>query len=130
MFSLVYRIYFGILTHIYSLLLLIMQYEGKIVKILPLETIGQNNTEKRTVILEENRESEYKGGLAFDLWWDKLSMLEGYNEGDIVTVSLNARVREYNGKRYNSISAWKIEKNTPQNGEEFVPPATHDDLPF
>lgn len=86
-----------------------MQYEGTIVKILPLETVGQNNTEKRTIILEENRESEYKGGIAFDLWGEKIAMIEGHNEGDTVTVSLNSRVREYNGRRYNSISAWKIE---------------------
>ena len=111
-----------------------MQYEGKIVKILPLEQIGQNNTDKRTVILEENRDSEYKGGIAFDLWGEKISMIDSYNEGDTVNVSLNSKVKEYNGRRYNSISAWKIEGTSSAEsgwGEPFVPPSTDDEgLPF
>ena len=104
-----------------------MNYEGKIVKILPLEQVGQNNTDKRTVILEENRESEYKGGIAFDLWGDKITMIDSFNEGDIVSVSLNARVREYNGKWYNSISAWRIEA---LGGGGAAPAQEEDDLPF
>ena len=105
-----------------------MQYEGKIVQILPIEKVGQNQTEKRTVILEENRESEYKGGIAFDLWGEKMTIIDGHNVNDIVTVSLNSRVREYNGKWYNSISAWKIEGNG--GAEEGFAPAETDDLPF
>ncbi len=86
-----------------------MQYEGKIVQILPVEQIGQNNIDKRTVILEENRDSEYKGGIAFDLRGEKITMIDGHTPGSTITAFLNVKVREYNGKRYNSISAWKIE---------------------
>jgi len=106
-----------------------MQYEGKIIKILPVEKVGKNQTEKRTVILEENRDSEYKGGIAFDLWGEKMSMIEGHNEWETITAHLNARAREYNGKWYNSISAWKIEGVSSAEAEWFVP-AENDDLPF
>ena len=108
----------------------------KIVKILPLEQVGQNNTDKRTFILEENRDTQYKGGLAIDLRGEKIAMLDAHNEWDIVNVSLNAKVREYNGKRYNSVSAWKIEGVAAEtsgwtDSEPFVPPSTDDEgLPF
>lgn len=98
-----------------------MQYEWKIIKILPVEQVGSNNTEKRTVIIEETRESEYKGWIAFDLWTDKMGMIEDYSEWDVIIAHLNPKVREYNGKWYNSISAWKIEGASSSDDTSFVP---------
>lgn len=112
-----------------------MQYEWKIVKILPIEQVGQNNTDKCSIVLEENRDSEYKGWLVFDLWGEKTSLIDGYAEWDIIIASLNSRAREYNGRWYNSLSAWKIEwtpsSNASAHAESAAPvAAVDDDLPF
>jgi hypothetical protein len=37
-----------------------MQYEGKIIYIGDVETVGQNALQKRTVVLEEHSDKEYK----------------------------------------------------------------------
>lgn len=107
-----------------------MQYEGIITHILDVEQIGANNTDKRTVILEENSDREYKGGLAFDLRWEKVSLIDAYKVGDIIKVSLNTKVREYNGRRYNSISAWKLEGNGSADVAAPAEKEEDDDLPF
>lgn len=107
-----------------------MQYEGIITHILDVEQIGANNTNKRTVILEENSDREYKGGLAFDLWGEKVSLIDTYKVGDVINVSLNVKVREYNGRRYNSISARKIEGNGSADAAAPAKEEGDDDLPF
>lgn len=45
---------------------------------------------------------------------------------DEITVHLNSRSREYNGRYYNSISAWRIEKAAAG----APAPAEDEDLPF
>jgi hypothetical protein len=56
-----------------------MQYEGTITHIGEVETIGQNALQKRTVVLEEITEREYKGGIAFDLIKDKVTLINPFS---------------------------------------------------
>ena len=120
-----------------------MKYEGVITHITDIEKIWENQIEKRTVVLEENSDREYKGWLVFDLWGEKVALIDPYKVGDVVTVSLNTKTREYNGRRYNSISAWRIEGNASGNANANTPANTgsadastkkaddgDDDLPF
>ena len=44
-----------------------------------------------------------------DLLGDKTELIKQYKVGDHVKVFLNYRAREYDGRRFNSIGAWKIE---------------------
>lgn len=100
--------------------------EGKIVHIGQEEQVGKNNLRKRSFVVEEAGDKEYKSSLAIDLLKDRVEMLDGYNVGDVVKVSVNFRANEYNGKYFNSISAWRIEKS---DGTSAAPEAD-DDLPF
>ena len=87
-----------------------MEYTWKIIKIWAIETVGKNAIEKRTVVLEEVNDKDYKGGIAFDLIKDKTKLIDWYKVGDVVTVSLNFKTNYYEVKDtyYNSITAWKI----------------------
>lgn len=89
-----------------------MNYEGKVLQLLAVETINiwWNDRQKQTLVLEENRDSEYKWGIAVDFWWDKLNLLTDIQIWDIVVVSMNSRARENNWRWYNSITWWKVEK--------------------
>lgn len=104
-----------------------MQYEGKIIFIGDVETVWQHNLQKRTVVLEEVTEREYKWGIAFDLFKDKTSLIDEFHVGDIIKVSLNLRANysEKTDRYYNSISAWRIE---PVEGGPVDP--QEEDLPF
>ncbi len=88
-----------------------MIFEGIITQLLAKETIstGWWDREKRTFVIEEISDREYKGSIAVDVRGEKVMILDQFSVGTAVSVSMNSRAREYNGKRYNSISAWKIE---------------------
>ena len=109
-----------------------MEFTGKIIYKWAPETFGENSTQKLYVVLEEVTDREFKSSIAIEFYNDKIQLIEQYNQGDVVKAFLNPRAREYNGRRYNGISCWKLEG---QNGSTVSSaptsaPANTDDLPF
>ena len=104
-----------------------MEFVGKIIFKGTKEMVGQNGTEKLTVVLEEISDREYKSSIAVEFYKDKIGLIEQHNEGAVVKAYLNPRAREYNGRRYNSIACWKLEM---VSGSDTAPAAGNDDLPF
>jgi len=102
-----------------------MNYEGKIVNILAVETIATwwGDRQKQTIVLEENRDSEYKWWIVIDFRWEKVSLIAELKVGDLVNVWLNSKAREYNGRWYNAITGRKIEKLWWGDSWPVVPPA-------
>ncbi len=96
-----------------------MTYEWKIIYIWDVETVGSNWLKKRTVVLEELNDREFKGSLAFDLMKDKTSYIDKYSIGDVVTVHLNlkANFSDKSGRYYQSISGWRIEGDSTKKIE-------------
>ena len=56
-----------------------------------------------------------------DLLGEKTELIKQYKVGDHVKVFLNYRAREYDGRRFNSIGAWKIEwgEGSSTGGDEL-----------
>ena len=52
---------------------------------------------------------------------DKVSELDRFNEGDRLKVSFNIRAREYNGRWYNDLRAWRISSAQPQGQAAQAP---------
>ena len=71
-----------------------MQYTGTVKVIGPKEEVGANALVKQTMVLEENTDREFKGGLAVDFFKEKTELLDGVKVGDMVTAYLNTRVNE------------------------------------
>ena len=113
-----------------------MNYEGKIIKLLPEETVGKNNLRKRTIVLEEINDREWKGWLVVDFFNDKIDLLNWFKEGDHVNVGINTRANEYNWRRFNGVSGWKVDaiasNSWPTTPEAASVPTEQysDDLPF
>ncbi len=81
---------------------------------------------------------------------DKTDLLNSYNVGQDVKISINVRGREWTNpqgevKYFNSIQGWRIENLQPEQGSGNMPPVPpaeafapadnlneeeHDDLPF
>ncbi len=84
--------------------------------------------------------AQYNPEICFQLFGDeKIAMLEHYNIGDQVEVSFNLSSREWNGRYFHNVDAWRIEKIGEENIENehleeppvFDAPASEeDDLPF
>lgn len=89
-----------------------MNYIWKIINIGEIQAVGQNWLQKRTVVLEEATDKDYKGGIAFDLIKDKVNLIDKFKVWDTVDVSLNFRTNysEKTKNYYNSINAWSIKK--------------------
>ena len=122
-----------------------MILKGKIQRILPMQSGTSKNNgkewQKVEFIVEENKES-YPDIVCITAFNDKVSELVGYNAGDEVEVDFSCRCNEYNGRVYNSLNLFKIEKvgvpqqqapqpmQQPQAQASIPLPIPGDDLPF
>lgn len=119
---------------------------GKILQIMN-ETSGQsrsgNNWVKQEFIIETY--DKFPRKVLISVMGEKVQDLKKFKPGEEIKASLNIESREYNGRWYTDVRAWKLEGGTgaaPSSGngggQEFYPdkeasfspdPAT-DDLPF
>ena len=117
--------------------------KGKIEQILKPESgVSKAGKEwsKQEFVIET--EDQYPKKVCFTLFGDKVSLVNGLAAGQEVEVSFNLESREYNGRWFHNINAWKIEgaasNNIPEPPPEFraedVPPEpaedSANDLPF
>jgi hypothetical protein len=102
-----------------------MVIEGKIIFISEETIVGQKQLPKISFVIEENSDREFKNSLMIDMLGEKTDLIKSFKVGDAVRVSLNYRAREYDGRRFNSIGAWKIES---LGGNSAAP--ADDELPF
>lgn len=117
-----------------------MEIKGKIIKELPLQTgMGKKGQwRKQEYVLQTD--GQYPKSICFSVWGDKIDTLN-LGVGDEATISVELESREYNGKWYTEVRAWKVEdhKNAaPRKPREAVKPSeldkhmesTNDELPF
>ena len=87
-----------------------MEIKGKIIEVLPEKSGQSANGEwrKQEYVLET--ESNYPKKICFMAWGDKI---EEFNlrQGDTVEVSVDLESREYNGRWYTDVKAWKVSKD-------------------
>lgn len=87
-----------------------MELTGKIIDILP-EQKGESSREpwrKQEFILET--EGEYPKKVCFMAWGDKIDEFK-IKTNETVVASINLESREYNGRWYTDVKAWKITRN-------------------
>jgi hypothetical protein len=104
-----------------------MNFEWIITMIGNEETVWQNNLRKITFVIEEESDREFKWSIAVDIFGDRVDMMKDFKVWDKVNAALNSRAREYNGRRFNSISAWRLEK---ANWSSSSNSNNDNDLPF
>jgi hypothetical protein len=84
-----------------------MQITGKLVQVLPLQSgEGKNGTwKKQDVIIETG--GNYPKKVCISFWGDKIdeSKLQSGNE---LTIDFDIESREFNGKWYTDVKAWKV----------------------
>lgn len=86
-----------------------MQIKGRIIKVMPVTSgvsKAGNEWVKAEYILETH--SEFPKKVHFDIFGEKAKTYV-LKEGDNVTISADIESREYNGKWYTSVHAWKAE---------------------
>lgn len=114
-----------------------MEITGTVLSLLPLQTgAGKNGTWKKQEFILETP-GQYPKKVCLSLWGEKVDETR-LNVGEKITASINIESREYNGRWYTDVRAWKIAKGSgggndaPPIDSSFTPDASSgsDDLPF
>ena len=120
-----------------------MDISGKIIQFLQLQTgQGKNGTWKKQEFILETGD-QYPKKVCIAVWGDKIDM-GSFKTGDLVDVSFDVESREYNGRWYTDVKAWKMGKKgsggaAPDSNSSYndvqgttfqASSAGDDDLPF
>ena len=124
-----------------------MQLIAKLIQILPLQSgMGKNGEWKKQDVVVET-DGQYPKKVCISIWGDKASEAV-LQVGNILDISFDVESREYNGRWYTDVKAWKVDlaapggaypaqdqQAYPQAQQQPVPPAdfggdSADDLPF
>ena len=116
-----------------------MDISGKIIQLLPAQNgSGKNGPWKKQEFILETGDT-YPKKVCIAVWGDKIDM-NNFKIGDALDVSFDVESREYNGKWYTDVKAWKVnaarqkEGNRAAAGMPASQPADDipqtDDLPF
>ena len=104
-----------------------LSVKGKIEQILKPESgtskAGKEWSKQEFVI---ETDDQYPKKVCFTLFGDKVNLVDGLAAGQEVEVSFNVESREYNGRWYTDVRAWKVERpgaansggGAPQQGSE------------
>ena len=101
-----------------------MEINGKIIELLP-EKSGESANgpwRKQEYILETD--SNYPKKICFMAWGDKIGEFN-LQQGENVEVSVDLESREYNGRWYTDVKAWKVSKDG-MNANKPLPYGNHD----
>ncbi|MFK8083865.1 MAG: DUF3127 domain-containing protein [Granulosicoccus sp.] len=82
--------------------------EGKIEKIFDTEQKSASFTAREFVI--EVADGQYPQMVKFQLVQDKCTLIDDYNEGEQIEVEFDLRGREWNGKYFTNLQAWRISR--------------------
>lgn len=123
-----------------------MNTKGIVLEILPVQS-GTSKTgkdwQKLEFVIETNEQFSKK--IAFTLFGDKLSLLAGISIGESVDVHFNLESREFEGRWFHNINAWRIDTvastsqpsvaeyaktSNPPNPIDDIQNDGADDLPF
>lgn len=99
-----------------------MEIEAVVFRILdPVRgTSAKGEWVRQDVIFDQPNEFNRKVCITF--WGDKTQDVASYKVGDQMTLSVNVESREFNGKWYTSLQAWKAVKKIVEGGSVEEPP--------
>ena len=89
-----------------------METTGKIKMIFDTVKVSDKFSRRELVITTEDK---YPQDILFQVTNDKCKLLDNLNIGQDIKVHFNLRGREWNGKYYNNLEAWKLEFNNDSN---------------
>ena len=121
-----------------------MQLTARLIQVLPLQSgSGRNGEWKKQEIIVET-DGQYPKKVCISMWGDKINE-PVLQVGNMLDISFDVESREYNGRWYTDVKAWKVDM-AGQSSEPFpssftqaaptlTPPVDFsgdngDDLPF
>ena len=89
-----------------------MQLTAKLIQLLPLQTgTGKNGEWKKQDIIVET-DGQYPKKVCISIWGDKINEQQ-LVVGNQLTIDFDVESREYSGRWYTDLKAWRIEVANP-----------------
>ena len=116
-----------------------MELTAKLIQVLPLQRgTGKTGNEwrKQDIIVETG--GQYPKKVCISIWGDKINE-KILQTGNMLNISFDVESREFNGRWYTDVKAWKVEAAGNTGGDnsyaDEMPPGvqyndSQDDLPF
>jgi len=118
------------------------EIKGKLIKKYEIES-KTATFQTREFVIEINS-GNYPEFVKFQLTQDRCSLIDSYKEGDTIKVSFDLRGREWQGKYFTNLNAWRVQADDsdsskpsggvadafPSAADEPVLDVADDDLPF
>jgi hypothetical protein len=117
------------------------EIEGKLLRKYDIESKTQSFQTREFVL--ETQDGNYANYIKFQLTQERCALLDNYREGEVIKVHFDLRGREWQGKYFTNLNAWRLEKASaqaptpPSPGQDFDFPSAADepahvnqDLPF
>lgn len=97
-----------------------MELTGTVKKLFDIQTFPSGFQKREMILLTQE---QYPQPISIEFLSDKISLLDNVSEGENIKVSINIRGREWTTpqgdvKYFNSITAWKIEKDASTSFNE------------
>jgi hypothetical protein len=109
-----------------------MQITAKLIQLLPQQTgTGRNGQWKKQDIIVET-DGQYPKKICVSVWGDKINE-DQLKVGNRLTIDFDVESREFNGRWYTDVKAWKIEVGNASAEPDLSGSFTSDDeenLPF
>ena len=110
---------------------------GKVKVLQPAQTFASGFTKREFVVTVED--GKYPQDINLECVQERVKLLDDLKEGQSVTVTFDIRGREYNGRYFNNLQAWKVQAaddgaadddRPPVPDDSEAPAELDDDIPF
>ena len=102
--------------------------KGAIKLINPIKVISDKFSVREFVVTTPDE--KYPQDIIFQTTNDKMAILDSIKPGQNVEVSYNLRGREFNGRYYNTLDAWRVTGEAKPTSAVNEPMPMDDDLQF
>lgn len=117
-----------------------MEIIGTVIKVLqPVTgTSAKGPWKKQEYVIQTQTQSQYPKSVCFTLWGENIDKF-AIREGEEIRVAIDLESREYNGRWYTEVKAWKVDRTGGQQQQNqpagmmntsFQQDKPVDDLPF
>ncbi|WP_121353024.1 DUF3127 domain-containing protein [Flavisolibacter nicotianae] len=97
-----------------------MQVSAKLIQLLPLQTgTGRNGQWKKQDIIVET-DGQYPKKICISVWGDKINA-DLLKIGNRLKIDFDVESREFNGRWYTDVKAWKVELDGAPAADDGVP---------
>lgn len=102
-----------------------LEFIGTLTQVTPVQNVGTNGAQKRFIIVHED--GAYPKDVAFELYGKNIGLADNIAIGSKVRVCFDVKSREWQGRWFSDISAYRVELAT--NDVTTSAPASTSNMP-